>query len=65
MPVDVSIDGTQTTTYLSYNGSKITSIDGVENRSDFTYTDILITKVVTLEKINQHQNTLDYTYIDG
>lgn len=62
--VDVSTDGTSSTTLLNYNGDKIVSIDGVASRSDFTYSNNLITKIIEFDKKSQIQTTLDYTYVE-
>lgn len=63
--VEVANDGTSTTTLLHYNGNKIVSIDGAAKRSNFTYTNDLITKIIEFDKKSQIENTLDYTYFEG
>lgn len=63
--VEVSVDGTSNTTFLAYDGNKLVSIDKVNKLSKFFYTGDLITKVVELDKTNQHLNTLEYSYLEG
>ena len=63
--VETQDDGTSETILFSYNDSKIVSIDGTTERTDFTYTDGLITKTVLLNKSNQLRETIDYKYLDG
>lgn len=63
--VEVSVDGTSSTTILSYNGNKIVSIDEFSKLSEFFYTGDLITKIVILDKTNQQSNTMQYFYADG
>ena len=55
---------TQTYVYV-YNGSQIVSIDGTQERTDFTYTDGLISKMVKLNKTNQLLETIEYSYLKG
>lgn len=63
--VDVSADGNSTTTFFAYNGNEISSIDGFQEHMDFTYTNGLITKIVSLDKKNKLHHTLEYTYVEG
>lgn len=63
--VEVSVDGSSNTTLLTYDGYKIVSIDEFRKHSEFYYTGDLITKIVALDKTNQHLNTLQYFYSDG
>jgi hypothetical protein len=63
--VETSADGTSGTTLFTYNGGEIASIEGAQKRTDFTYTDGLITKVVTLNKTNQQSETIEYSYLEG
>lgn len=63
--VATAIDGTSATTLFTYNGNEIVSVDGVQKHSDFTYTNGLITKIVTLDKTNQVVETIEYTYVAG
>jgi hypothetical protein len=63
--VEVSDDGTSATSLFIYNGDEIVSIDGVHKHTDFTYTDGLITKIVTLDKESQELETIEYSYIEG
>lgn len=60
--VEISENGTSTTTLYKYNGNEIVSVDGVRKYSSYTYTDGLICKIVTKDKENQETVTLDYTY---
>jgi hypothetical protein len=63
--IEVSVNGSSETTLYTYNGNRIISIDGVQQRSDFTYTFDLITKIVTLNKTNQQSSTIVYSYREG
>jgi hypothetical protein len=63
--VEVSVDGSSSTTTLNYNGNKIVNIDKVDKLSEFYYTDDLITTIVESDKTTQHISTLDYSYSDG
>jgi hypothetical protein len=63
--VEISVDGSSNTTLLSYNGNKIVNIDKVDKLSEFYYTADLITRIVELDKTNQHINTLQYLYLNG
>jgi len=63
--VEVSVDGSSTTTTLNYNGANIVSIDKVDAYLEFYYTGSLITKIVETNKTTSHKNSLDYTYVDG
>lgn len=63
--VETSENGTSETTVYTYNGTEIVSIDGVQKRTDFTYTDGLITKTVILNKTNQLSETIEYSYLVG
>ena len=58
-------NGISETILFSYNDSKIVNMDGTTSRTDFTYTDGLITKTVLLNKSNQLRETIDYKYLDG
>jgi hypothetical protein len=60
--VETLADGTSTTTLFAYNGDKITTIEGIGSRTDFNYTDGLITKIVTIDKATQGSKTLEYSY---
>jgi hypothetical protein len=55
---------TQTYLYV-YKGRQIVSIDGTQERTDFTYTDGLISKMVKLNKTNQLLETIEYSYFKG
>jgi hypothetical protein len=63
--VEIKIDGTSVTTFFTYNGNEIVSIDEDKKHTDFTYTGDLITKAVVLNKTNQVRTTVEYTYADG
>ena len=63
--VEVSVDGTSNTTLLTYDGNKIVNIDKFDKYFEFYYTGDLITKIVELDKTNQHLNTSQYLYSDG
>ncbi len=63
--VEISTDGSSNTTFLTYNGNKIVSIDKVDAIATFYYTADLITKIALLDKSTQHINTLQYDYSDG
>lgn len=63
--VETSESGIAETTLFAYNGNKLVSIDGVKKRSDFTYTDGLITKMTLLNKTNQLLETINYSYLEG
>jgi hypothetical protein len=63
--VEVSVDGSSTTTLLAYDGNKIMNIDKFDTHSEFYYTGDLITKIVESDKTNQHVNTLEYSYSEG
>ena len=63
--VETSEAGASEITLFTYNGNQVVSIDGTQKRIDFTYTDGLITKTVTLNKTNQLSETVEYSYIKG
>ena len=63
--VTTSADGVVATTLFTYNGNKIVSVDGVQKHTCYTYTDDLITKKVTLNKTNQLEETIEYSYMEG
>ncbi len=63
--VEVSVDGSSSTTLLTYDGNKIVNIDKFDTVSTFYYTGGLITKIVELDKTNQHLNTSEYFYSGG
>lgn len=63
--VETSEEGTSETTLFTYNGNEIVSIDGAQKRTDFIYTDGLITKMLTLNKKNQLLETIEYSYLKG
>lgn len=63
--VETSEDGTAETTLFTYNGNEIVTIDGVKKRTDFTYTEGLISKIVMLNKTKQLVETIQYSYLEG
>lgn len=63
--VETSEAGTSEITLFTYNGNEIVSIDGTQKRTDFTYTDGLIAKTVTLNKTTQLLETIEYSYLNG
>ena len=63
--VEISDDGSSTSTTLNYNENKIVSIDKIDALLEFYYTGNLITKSVEINKSNSYKNTLDYIYLDG
>lgn len=63
--VDVATDGSVATTSFTYDANKIVSIDGAGKHSVFTYTNDLITRIVTMDNINLSQSILDYSYTNG
>lgn len=48
--VEVSVDGSSSTTTLNYDGAKIVNIDKVDAFLEFYYTGSLITKIVETNK---------------
>jgi hypothetical protein len=60
--VETAADGTSTTTLFKYNGDEIATIDGIGSRTDFNYTNGLITKIVTIDKATQGSKPLEYSY---
>jgi hypothetical protein len=63
--VETSEEGTSETALFTYNGTEIVRIEGAQKRTDFTYTDGLITKTVILNKTNQLSETIEYSYLVG
>ncbi|UQD54989.1 hypothetical protein [Flavobacterium sp. K5-23] len=63
--VEVSDNGSSETTLYTYDDNNIVSIDGVHKKIEFTYTFDLITKIVTLNKVNQEKGTVEYSYREG
>lgn len=63
--VETSAQGTSETMLFTYNGTEIVRIDGAQKRTDFTYTDGLITKTIALNKTNQQSETIEYSYLEG
>lgn len=60
--VEISENGTSTTTLYKYNGNEIVSVDGAKKYISYTYMDGLISKILTKDKESQLSVTLDYTY---
>lgn len=60
--VEVNVDGSSSTTVLSYNGNKISSIDNNVTRFNFFYTANLITKTEEINKVSDHVITLQFDY---
>jgi hypothetical protein len=63
--VEVSVDGSSSTTNLNYNGNKIVNIDKVDQLLKFYYSGDLIIKIEEIVKSTEHTNTLDYSYSGG
>jgi hypothetical protein len=60
--IETAEDGTKITTLFTYKGNEIVSTDNSKEHSDYTYTNGLITKVVTTKKSEQSKITVVYTY---
>jgi hypothetical protein len=60
--VEIAADGTSTKTLLTYNGTQIVNIDGVQSEKDFTYQNGLITKIKTRDKGSLISSELEYSY---
>jgi hypothetical protein len=58
--VETTEDGLSETTLFSYDGNKITSINS-PSRTDFTYTDGLVSKIVLLNKKNKIKEIIEYS----
>ena len=63
--VDVAADGSVATTSFTYDTNKIVSIDSAGKHSIFTYTNDLITRIVTTDNVNLSQSILNYSYTNG
>lgn len=63
--VETNEKGISETTVFTYNGNEIGSIEGAQKRTAFTYSDGLITKTITVNKINQLTETIEYIYLKG
>ena len=63
--VESSEGGVSETTLFTYKRNQISSADGTQKRTDFTYTDGFITKTVTLNKVSQLLETVVYSYLEG
>jgi hypothetical protein len=63
--IETSEGGIPNTTFLTYDGNKIVSIENDQIRKDFTYAGNLITKVVSQEKLTKLKNTFLYFYDSG
>lgn len=60
--IETTEDSTKITTLFTYKGNEIVSTDNSKEHSDYTYTNGLITKVVTTKKSDQSKITIVYTY---
>ncbi|MDG2433437.1 hypothetical protein [Flavobacterium sp.] len=60
--VETTEDSSKVTTVFTYKGNEIVSTDNGKEHIDYTYTNGLITKVVTTKKSNQSVITSIYTY---
>lgn len=63
--VETATDGSSIATTINYNSNKITSIDNTVKSSTFSYTGLLVTKIVELDKVTNHTTTLVLTYVDN
>ena len=63
--ISTSANGTSVTTVFTYVGDEIASIDDSNTHVDFTYSDGLISKKVTLNKSTSSVETIQYTYDSG
>lgn len=63
--VETNANGTTSTTFYTYDGEKLVSIDSDKTKADFTYTAGLITKIETLDKVNNILKTIEYSYVDN
>ena len=63
--VETPKEGTSETTVFTYIDNEIVSIYGGQKRTDFIYTNGLITKTVILNKKNQLLETIEYSYLKG
>ena len=63
--IETSKEGVSKTTFFTYNGDKIVSVNGGQKHTNYTYTDHLITKTVTLNKTNQLLETIEYRYVEN
>lgn len=63
--IETTAKGNTQTYVYAYNGNQIVSIDGTQERTEFTYTDGLISKMVKLNKTNQLLETIEYSYLKG
>lgn len=62
--VDVSNDGSSTTTVLNYDEDRISSIDADDAFLEFYYTGDLIAKTIRSDKSSQRKSTTSYIYVD-
>jgi hypothetical protein len=60
--VETSSDGTSNTTLFTYKGNEIVNTDNEKQHVDYTYTNGLITKIITKTKVNQSSTSLEFTY---
>lgn len=60
--VEISSDGKSNTTLFSYKENEIINSDSEQQHSDFTYTNGLISKIVTKNKVTNKSTSLEFTY---
>tara|TARA_R110000868_G_scaffold189777_3_gene433354 strand:- start:3806 stop:4642 length:837 start_codon:yes stop_codon:yes gene_type:complete len=60
--VETSSDGTSNTTLYAYKGNEIVTMDSEQQHVDYTYTNGLITKIITKTKLSQSSTSLEFTY---
>ena len=60
--VETSSDGKMVTTVFTYIGNQLVKTDSDQQHVDYTYVNGLITKIVTVNKINKTTTSLAFTY---
>lgn len=60
--IETAEDDSSVTTIFSYNGNEIVSAENAKERLNYTYTNGLISKIVTKNKSDQSIITVDYKY---
>lgn len=60
--IETAEDSTKVTTLFTYKGTEIVNTDNSKMHIDYSYTNGLITKIVTTNKSNQTKVTAVYTY---
>lgn len=63
--IETAANGNTETFLYKYNGNQLVTIDGALERTNFTYTDRLITKMVISNKTTQVAETIEYSYLLG